>query len=44
MQFLGNKMYERKLKEKISVGVEKELMDKQMEVQFLEAMIRELEE
>lgn len=28
MQFLGNKMYDKKMKEKICVQVDKELLDK----------------
>ena len=44
MSFLGNKNYERKLKEKVDVSINKELRDKMMEVEFLEAMIKELEE
>ena len=44
MSFLGNKNYERKLKEKVDVNINKELRDKMMEVEFLEAMIKELEE
>jgi hypothetical protein len=44
MQFLGNKQYEKKLKEKAILLVEREENQKKLEVEFLEAMIKELEE
>lgn len=44
MQLLGNKMYEKKLKEKINIKVAKTMEEKGNEVEFLEAMIKELEE
>ena len=37
-------MYERKLREKITVQVQTTVEERKVEVEFLEAMIRELEE
>lgn len=43
-QVAGNRMYERRLKEKIRIEVEAKVQEKKLQLEFLEAMIRELEE
>lgn len=40
----GNKNYERRLKEKINIEVNAKVEEKQNQLKFLEAMVRELEE
>ena len=44
MQVLGNRMYEKKLKDKINMQIAATVEEKKNEVDFLEAMIKELEE
>jgi len=44
VQAAGNKQFERKMKEKITIEVQTEVEAKKNEIEFLEAMIKELEE
>lgn len=44
MQVLGNRMYEKKLKDNINTQIAATVEEKRNEVEFLEAMIKELEE
>lgn len=43
-QIAGNKLYERRVKEKVTIEVEAKVIEKKNQLEFLEAMIRELEE
>ena len=43
-QFAGNKMYEKRKKEKITIEVDAKVEEKKHQLAFLEQMIRELEE
>ena len=43
-QVAGNRMYERRLKEKITIEVKAKVQEKKNQQEFLEAMIKELEE
>ena len=40
----GNKLYERRVKEKVTIEVEAKVIEKKNQLEFLEAMIKELEE
>ena len=40
----GNRVYEKKIKEKVTIEVDAKVEEKKNQLQFLEAMIRELEE
>lgn len=43
-QVAGNRMYERRIKEKITIEVKAKVQEKKNQQEFLEAMIKELEE
>lgn len=43
-QIAGNKLYERRVKEKVTIEVDAKVIEKKNQLEFLEAMIRELEE
>lgn len=43
-QVAGNRMYERRMKEKITIEVKAKVEEKKNQQEFLEAMIKELEE
>ena len=43
-QLAGNKNYERRVKEKVTIEVEAKVIEKKNQLQFLESMIKELEE
>ena len=43
-QMAGNKNYERRLKHKIQIEVDAKVIEKKNQLQFLEDMIREMEE
>jgi len=40
----GNRMYEERMREKVSFLVETQVNEKKLELEFLEAMVNELEE
>lgn len=43
-QMAGNRVYERRIREKINIEVDAKVIEKKNQLEFLEAMIRELEE
>ena len=43
-QIAGNRLYERRVKEKVNIEVDAKVIEKKNQLEFLEAMIRELEE
>lgn len=43
-QIAGNKLYERRVKEKVTIDIEAEVIKKKNQLEFLESMIRELQE
>lgn len=43
-QIAGNKLYEKRIKEKVTIEVDAKVIEKKNQLEFLEAMIRELEE
>ena len=43
-QITGNKQYERRVKEKVTIEIEAEVIKKKNQLEFLESMIRELQE
>jgi predicted DNA-binding protein (UPF0278 family) len=43
-QVAGNRMYKRRIEEKITIEVKAKVQEKKLELEFLESMIRELEE
>lgn len=43
-QIAGNKLFERKIKDRITAEVEEKVLEKKQQIEFLEQMIRELEE
>ena len=42
-QIAGNKLYERRVKEKVTIDIEAEVIKKKNQLEFLESMIRELQ-
>jgi len=40
----GNRIYEKRIKEKVTIEVDAKVIEKRNQLEFLEAMIRELEE
>ena len=40
----GNRLYEERMREKVAISVESQVAEKRLELEFLEAMVRELEE
>lgn len=40
----GNRLYEERMREKVAISVESQVAEKKLELEFLEAMVRELEE
>lgn len=43
-QVAGNRMYKRRIEEKITIEVKAKVQEKKLQLEFLESMIRELEE
>ena len=43
-QIAGNRLYERRVKEKVTIEVEAKVIEKKNQLEFLESMIKELEE
>jgi hypothetical protein len=43
-QVAGNRMYKRRIEEKITIEVKATLEEKKLQLEFLESMIKELEE
>ena len=43
-QVAGNRMYKRRIEEKITIEVKAKLQEKKLQLEFLESMIKELEE
>ena len=43
-QIAGNRLYERRIKEKVIIEVDAKVIEKKNQLEFLESMIRELEE
>jgi hypothetical protein len=43
-QVAGNKLYERRVKEKVTIEVEAKVIEKKNQLEFLESMIKEMEE
>ena len=43
-QVAGNRMYKRRIEEKITIEVKAKLEEKKLQLEFLESMIKELEE
>lgn len=43
-QVAGNRMYKRRVEEKITIEVKAKVQEKKLQLEFLESMIRELEE
>lgn len=43
-QVAGNRMYKRKIEEQITIEVKAKVQEKKLQLEFLESMIRELEE
>lgn len=43
-QVAGNRMYKRRVEEKITIQVKAKVQEKKLQLEFLESMIRELEE
>ena len=43
-QVAGNRLYEKRVKEKITIEVQTAAEERKTEIEFLEAMIKELEE
>lgn len=43
-QIAGNKLYEKRVKEKVQMDIEAEVIKKKNQLEFLESMIRELQE
>lgn len=43
-QIAGNRLYERRIKEKVMIEVDAKVIEKKNQLEFLEGMIRELEE
>lgn len=43
-QIAGNRLYEKRIKEKVVMQVESKVIEKKNQLEFLEGMIRELEE
>jgi len=41
-QIAGNKLYEKRVKEKVQMDIEAEVIKKKNQLEFLESMIREL--
>lgn len=43
-QIAGNRLYEKRVKEKVMIEVDAKVIEKKNQLEFLESMIRELEE